>query len=83
MAEEEEIEDTSIEGEVVEEEPEAEETISEEEEKNAPLDYTKKLGEEEASDDEKESGFTQFVNKCIEYLNGKSRKVVLWTLAIF
>ena len=83
MAKEEEIEDTSIEEEVVEEEPETEETISEEEEKNAPLDYTKKLGEEETSDDEKENGFTQFVNKCIEYLNGKSRKVVLWTLAIF
>ena len=83
MAEEEKIENTSIEEEVVEEEPETKEVDSEEEEENAPIDYTKKLGEEETSDEEEEVAFAQFINKCIEYLDGKSRKVVLWTLAIF
>ena len=81
MAEEEKIEDTSIEEEVVEKEPETEEVGSEEEEENAPIDYTKKLGDDE--DEEEESAFTQFINNCIEYLDGKSRKVVLWTLGIF
>ena len=81
MAEEEEIEDTSTEEEVVEEEPETKEVGSEEEEENTPMDYTKKLGEEE--EEEEEDGFIQFINNCIEYLDGRSRKVVLWTLGIF
>ncbi|MEC7712488.1 MAG: hypothetical protein VYE32_00570, partial [Candidatus Thermoplasmatota archaeon] len=81
MTEEEKIEDTSAEEEVVEEEPETEEVSSEEEEENTPIDYIKKLGEEE--EEEEEDGFTQFINNCIEYLNGRSRKVVLWTLGIF
>ena len=83
MAEEEKIEDTSKEEEVIEEETIVEEVISDDEEENAPIDYTKKLGEEETSNDDEEVAFTQFVNKCIEYLDGRSRKVVLWTLAIF
>ena len=83
MAEEEKIEDTSKEEEVIEEETSVEEVISNDEEENAPIDYTKKLGEEETSNDDEEVAFTQFVNKCIEYLDGRSRKVVLWTLAIF
>tara|TARA_Y100001970_G_scaffold261180_1_gene344032 strand:- start:1262 stop:3106 length:1845 start_codon:yes stop_codon:yes gene_type:complete len=83
MAEEEKIEDTSKEEEVIEEETSVEEVISDDEEENAPIDYTKKLGEEETSNDDEEVAFTQFVNKCIEYLDGRSRKVVLWTLAIF
>ena len=81
MAEEEKIEDNSIEEEVVEEESETEETTNEEEEENAPIDYTKKLGEEEK--EEEESALTQYINNCIVYLDGRSRKVVLWTLGIF
>ena len=82
MTEEEEIENTSIEEEVVEDEPETEEVVTEEEEENAPIEYTKKLGEEDEEEKEK-SAFTDFINNCIEYLNGRSRKVVLWTLGIF
>ena len=82
MAEEEQIEDNSIEEEKVEEEPETEEVGSEEEEENTPIDYTKKLGEEEVEEEE-ESALVQYINNCIVYLDGKSRKVVLWTLGIF
>jgi len=83
MSEEEKIEDTSTEEEVVEEEPETEEGSNEDEEENAPIDYTKKLGREEQEEDEEESALVQFIKNCIVYLNGKSRKVVLWTLGIF
>ena len=82
MAEEEEIEDNSIEEEKVDEAPVIEEPTSEEEEESAPLEYTKKLGEEEREEEE-ESSFTKFIDNCIEYLDGRSRKVVLWTLGIF
>ena len=47
MAEEEKIEDNSIEEEKVDEEPESEPPAIEEEEENAPIEYTKKLGVEE------------------------------------
>ena len=30
-----------------------------------------------------ESSFKKFIDKCIVYLDGRSRKVVLWTLGIF
>ena len=83
MAEEEQIEDNSIEEEKVDDAPEIEEPTSEEEEESAPLEYTKKLGEEEREDEEEESSFTKFIDNCIEYLDGRSRKVVLWTLGIF
>ena len=83
MSEEEKIEDTSTEEEVVEDEPETEEGSNEDEEENAPIDYTKKLGREEQEEDEEESALVQFIKNCIVYLNGKSRKVVLWTLGIF
>ena len=82
MAEEEQIEDSSIEEEKVENEPEIEASSTEEEEESAPIEYTKKLGAEE-EEEEEESAFTQFIDNCIEYLDGRSRKVVLWTLAIF
>ena len=83
MAEEEQIEDNSIEEEKVENEPEIEASSTEEEEESAPIEYTKKLGAEEEEEEEEESAFTQFIDNCIEYLDGRSRKVVLWTLAIF
>ena len=47
MAEEEKIEDNSIEEEKVDEEPEGEPPANEEEEENAPIEYTKKLGVDE------------------------------------
>ena len=50
MAEEEQIEDNSIEEEKVDDAPEIEEPTSEEEEESAPLEYTKKLGEEEGEE---------------------------------
>ena len=69
MAEEEQIEDNSIEEEKVDEEPEIEEPTSEDEEESAPLEYTKKLGEEEKEEDE-ESSFTKFIDNCIlTYIN--------------
>ena len=82
MAEEEKIEDNSIEEEKVDEESKSEPPASEEEEENAPIEYTKKLGVEE-EEEEEESTFTEFIDNCIEYLDGRSRKVVLWTLGIF
>ena len=82
MAEEEQIEDDSIEEKRVENEPETDTNSIEDEEDNAPIEYTKKLGIEEEKEEE-ESSFTQFIDNCIEYLDGRSRKVVLWTLAIF
>ena len=83
MAEEEQIEDNSIEEEKVEDEPEIEASSTEEEEESAPIEYTKKLGAKEEDEEEDENSFTQFIDNCIEYLDGRSRKVVLWTLAIF
>ena len=82
MAEEEKIEDNSIEEEKVDEETKSDPPVSEEEEENAPIEYTKKLGVEE-EEEEEESTFTEFIDNCIEYLDGRSRKVVLWTLGIF
>ena len=82
MAEEEQIEDNSIEEEKVENEPEIEASSTEEEEESAPIEYTKKLGAEE-EEEEEESAFNQFIVNSIEYLDGRSRKVVLWTLGIF
>ena len=82
MAEEERIEDNSIEEEKVEDEPEIKASSTEEEEESAPIEYTKKLGVEE-EEEEEESPLTQFIGNCIEYLDVRSRKVVLWTLAIF
>ena len=82
MAEEEQIEDNSIEEEKVDNVPKNKAVISEEEDENAPIEYTKKLGIEESKEGE-ESPFEEFINNCIEYLDGRSRKVVLWTLAIF
>ena len=82
MAEEEKIEDNSIEEEKVDEEPESEPPANEEEEESAPIEYTKKLGVED-DEEEEESAFAQFIDNCIEYLDGRSRKVVLWTLGIF
>ena len=49
MAEEEQIEDNSIEEEKVENEPEIEASSTEEEEESAPIEYTKKLGAEAVS----------------------------------
>ena len=82
MAEEEKIEDNSIEEEKVDEEPESEPPANEEEEESAPIEYTKKLGVEDDVEEE-ESAFNQFIVNSIEYLDGRSRKVVLWTLGIF
>jgi len=93
MAEEEETEEISKEEEQLEDETQTEqdetkEEVAEEkknakeEEDNAPIDYNKKLGEEEETDEE-ESALSQFIDNCIKYLDGRSRKVVLWTLAIF
>ena len=82
MAEEEKIEDNSIEEEKVDEEPESEPPANEEEEESAPIEYTKKLGVED-EEEEEESAFNQFIVNSIEYLDGRSRKVVLWTLGIF
>ena len=83
MAEEEKIEDNSIEEEKVDEEPESEPPAIEEEEGSAPIEYTKKLGVEDDEEKEEESAFNQFIVNSIEYLDGRSRKVVLWTLGIF
>ena len=82
MAEEEQIEDNSIEEEKVENEPEVGASSTEEDEESAPIKYTKKFGVEK-EEEEEESPFTQFIDNCIEYLDGRSRKVVLWTLTIF
>ena len=82
MAEEEKIEDNSIEEEKVDEEPESKPPANEEEEESAPIEYTKKLGVED-EEEEEEGAFNQFIVNSIEYLDGRSRKVVLWTLGIF
>ncbi|MDG1545726.1 MAG: tetratricopeptide repeat protein [Candidatus Poseidoniia archaeon] len=81
MAEEEKFEGNSIEEEEVEDEPENVEPINDEEE-SAPIEYTKKLGVEEEEEKE-ENPFTTFIDNCVNYLEGRSRRVVLWTLGIF
>ena len=89
MNEETDSEEESIEEEVVEETEEAEienvENIEFEDEDSKPelpIDYEKKLGIEEV-EEEDEPFFKRNIKKTIEYLDGKSRKVVTGTLIIF
>ena len=82
MAEEEQIEDNSIEEEKVEDEPEIEANSTEEEEESAPIEYTKKLGVEE-KEEEEESSFTRFIDNCIEYLDGRSNNLCFYFVKLF
>ena len=82
MAEEEKIKDNSIEEQEVDDSPKINDSLKVEDEEIAPIEYTKKLGIIDDEEEEKNS-FEEFIITCIEYLDGKSRKVVLWTLSIF
>ena len=48
-----------------------------------PLDYEKKLGEEEEIEEIEEPFLKRSIKKTITYLNGKSRKIVTGTLILF
>jgi len=76
-------ENKELEGEKPEDvETETEETEEKEETFSPPIDYTKKLGIEEV--DETEDPFIKRkIKNAIDYLDGKSRTVVISTLVIF
>ena len=92
MNEETDSEEESIEEEVIEETQETEEAEienveniefeDEDSKPELPIDYEKKLGIEEVEEEE-EPFFKRNIKKTIEYLDGKSRKVVTGTLIIF
>jgi len=92
MNEETDSKEKSIEEEVIEETQETEEAEIEnvdniefeddDSKPELPIDYEKKLGTEEVEEDE-EPFFKRNIKKTIEYLDGKSRKVVTGTLIIF